>query len=317
MPLHVLLLVLASAVVHVAWNVLARSAHGSARFAWLANVAGAALLLPGFLARRVASPIALDGGVIGLAAWSALFETAYFVLLHRAYAVSELSIVYPLSRGIAPLFALVPARLWTGDAIDGRELLGIAVVLVGAACVASSAAARLLTGDSVRDAPAARRARSGVWLALAAGATTAAYQLVDRKAMQLVARGAELDYLFEMQLVLAALMTAWWWAQRAAPAPPMKQRRGEVLPDELLPHSRLRVGRDELRRAVLAALAIQVAYYLVLLALRDGNVALVSSARNVGIPLSLLAAASLLGERLDAKRIAGSLLIVAGILLTC
>ena len=44
MEVHVLLLVVASAAVHVTWNVMARLARGSARFAWLANLAGAAVL---------------------------------------------------------------------------------------------------------------------------------------------------------------------------------------------------------------------------------------------------------------------------------
>ncbi len=272
----VLLLVVASAAIHVGWNALARSARRSASFAWLVNVSGAALLLPLLIARRFAQPFALDGTLLGLAAISALFEAGYFVLLEAAYAKGELSVVYPLSRGIAPLLALLPARAVSGDGVDARALAGIVVVVAG--CVWNAGSAE----------------RRSVLLALLVGAATAAYQLVDRRAMQLAPRGAELDFLATMQIFLAALMTLWWWFGR---------RRT------------FRIERRDLRTALFAALGIQLAYFLILLALRDGSASIVAAARNVGIPLSLLAASLLLKERIAPRRVVGALLIVAGIIL--
>jgi len=130
---------------------------------------------------------------------------------------------------------------------------------------------------------------------------TAAYQLIDRRAMQSMPRSSELDYLFTMQLTLALLLTGWWWARsglRPKTAIVEAQRSGE------------------LRRAILAGLAIQLAYYLVLLALRDGNVTLVAAARNVGIPLSLIVGATVLREKIDTWRWIGAATIVAGVVLT-
>jgi drug/metabolite transporter (DMT)-like permease len=292
----VLLLVLASAGIHVAWNVVARSARGSAAFPWLVNVAGALVLAPAWLARRFDGAPALATPVIALAALSALFEAAYFLLLQASYGRSELSVVYPLSRGIAPLLALLPGRALAGDSLTARELAGVLVVLAGTACVARS-------GTRAPEDPSARAlARRGILFTLLVGAATAGYQVVDRRAMQLAESGAALEYLATMQAFLAALLTLAWGARATRDT-----RRGRP------PRP---VERRELAVALVAALGIQAAYFLVLVALRDGNVTLVSAARNVGIPLSLIAGALVLRERIGGLRIGGAVLIVAGVLLT-
>ena len=65
-----------------------------------------------------------------------------------------------------------------------------------------------------------------------------------------------------------------------------------------------------------AALGVQFAYFLILLALRQGNATMIAAARNVGIPISLLAGLLLLRERIGGMRLFGALLIGAGIVLS-
>jgi len=300
LPPTILLLVVASAAIHVGWNALARSARGSEQFAWRVNVAGAGLLLPFLIARRFEQPFPLDGRLVALAALSALFEAFYFVLLQAAYRTGELSVVYPLSRAVAPLLLLGPARRVSGDAVSGVELLGIAVVVAGTACIASSARRPAADPGSGGQGSPPALPRT-ILLALLVGAATAAYQLVDRLAMQLAPAGAELDFLAVMQLLLAGWLTLWRLPRWG------RERRERALPPPPV--------RDELRTALFAAIGIQAAYFLILLALREGNVALVSAARNVGVPLSLLAGGLVLRERIDRTRHAGALLIVGGLLL--
>src|SRR5438552_7989925 len=67
-----------------------------------------------------------------LAATSAL-ELAYFVLLGVAYTHAELSLVYPLARGLAPVLVLAGALVVTGAGTSPRQIAG--VVLVGAGIV--------------------------------------------------------------------------------------------------------------------------------------------------------------------------------------
>ena len=295
MTFTVLLFVVASATVHVAWNVLARSAPQPERFAWLVNLAGALILLPVLVVRRGAETFALDERLVALAALSALFEAAYFVLLQAAYRTGELSVVYPLSRGAAPLLTMLPARLWNGDTVRARELGAVLVVLLGTWIIAESALAR-------RKQPQAERSLSRAKVvapALLVGIAIAAYQVVDRRAMQLAPPGAEIDYLAAMQLFLAVLMTLWW----------LWRARGTGI-------EAVRLDRREVATAFFAALGVQFAYFLILLALRQGNATLIAAARNVGIPISLLAGLLLLREPVGGMRLFGALLIGAGIVLS-
>ena len=100
MPPAALLLVLGAAVCHSLWNLLLKSEPRRL------EVQSGALVV----AVLLASPVLLlyPLGVISPYAWllivlSALFETAYVFCLTGAYAAGDLSLVYPVARGTAPL----------------------------------------------------------------------------------------------------------------------------------------------------------------------------------------------------------------------
>ena len=102
-----LALVLASAAVHALWNTLLSDADdpfASSAVSLLA--AAAAFAVPALLTWQV------DGAAIPYLLGSAVLELAYFGLLAAAYARAELTFVYPIARGSAPV--LVPARLRGG-----------------------------------------------------------------------------------------------------------------------------------------------------------------------------------------------------------
>jgi len=65
-----------------------------------------------------------------LVATSAL-ELAYFMLLAHAYTTAELSVVYPLARGLAPVFVLAGAAAVTGADTTGRQVAGVLLVATG------------------------------------------------------------------------------------------------------------------------------------------------------------------------------------------
>ena len=61
---------------------------------------------------------------------TSVLELAYFVLLAFAYTRAELSVVYPLARGLAPVLVLAGAVAFTGAGTSVRQVGG--VLLVGA-----------------------------------------------------------------------------------------------------------------------------------------------------------------------------------------
>jgi uncharacterized membrane protein len=157
-PADALAITLAAAIVHAVWNAGVSSAPDAQVTTAAAMATGAVLL----------APLGLATWDIGSAAWpylagSIAAETAYMALLGLAYARAEMSVVYPVARGSAPVLVLVVA---------GASLVaGVGVVLVAAGVVAVRGWRR----------PASW---ADVGIALAIGATIAVYTLLDKHGLE-------------------------------------------------------------------------------------------------------------------------------------
>src|SRR5262249_24415371 len=114
---------------------------------------------------------------------SAALEVVYFRMLARAYRRAELSVVYPVARGLAPVLVLVGS-----------------VAVVGAATSAAQVAGVLLVGGGVLLVRGVRRGdRAGLLFGLAIAACIATYTVIDKHG---VARATPLTYL---ELVMAGI----------------------------------------------------------------------------------------------------------------
>src|SRR5919197_4305958 len=123
MPGDALGLALGAAALHALWNLLlAREADTEAATAVAVVSLVAVLALPAALTWRV------EGAALPFVLGSAALELAYVALLAAAYRRFELSVVYPVARGMAPVLALV----FVVAAGGGRpSAVGIAGVLAG------------------------------------------------------------------------------------------------------------------------------------------------------------------------------------------
>ncbi|MBA2756132.1 MAG: hypothetical protein H0U37_01635, partial [Chloroflexi bacterium] len=100
-------LVALSAVLHVAWNVRLKTAGDPLRAATVGMLAASAAIVPvGIGAWLVAGRPNLPGEGIALGVVSGVVEAGYFILLAAAYRRGDLSVVYPIARGTAPLLAV-------------------------------------------------------------------------------------------------------------------------------------------------------------------------------------------------------------------
>jgi len=161
-PLDALGLALAAAVLHAGWNILLRGARDVAA-ATTVTLALSVLLF---------APVAAATWHVQAAAWpyiagSAALETAYFFLLIAAYRRRELSVVYPVARGSAPVLVLVAGGL-TGGAVSALAAAGVMAVAGGVVLVRGL-----------------HRPQSGgdLLLALGVGACIATYTLLDAKGL--------------------------------------------------------------------------------------------------------------------------------------
>lgn len=119
-------IVLVAAVVHATWNALAKAAHDKLHMYLVSNVvpaAVAAVALP-FLpmpARESWIILAISGPL----------QVIYTAFLFSAYRVGDLSQVYPIIRGLSPMFVALGALVFAGEALSHQQYAGIAVVCVG------------------------------------------------------------------------------------------------------------------------------------------------------------------------------------------
>ena len=127
MPTSALALALAAAFVHALWNVLlARAKDIEAATAVALDRRGGRLS-----AGRRSSAWHVHGAVVPFLVASGVLQLLYFVLLATAYRVAELSVVYPIARGTAPVLVLVIGVVVLGHATSAGQAVGVCLVGLG------------------------------------------------------------------------------------------------------------------------------------------------------------------------------------------
>src|SRR4051812_37242142 len=115
-----LALALGAATLHAIWNLMIRGARDVEAATAVAVLTFAVVL----------TPFAVFTWDVDPAAWkyivpSAILELAYIALLAAAYRQHEVSVVYPIARGLAPVTALVLAVVVVGASPSVAEILGV------------------------------------------------------------------------------------------------------------------------------------------------------------------------------------------------
>jgi uncharacterized membrane protein len=164
-------LVAGAAVLHVTWNVLLKTAGDPLRAAAIGMATAAAVICPISLVVWATSgrpDVPLQS--IGLGIVSGVVEAAYFALLASAYRRGDLSLVYPLARGSAPLLAVAVGVGILGERLGTPGFIGVLALLVGI----------LALQRPWQYLRAAGRASGGAaGFALLTGVTIATYSAVD------------------------------------------------------------------------------------------------------------------------------------------
>jgi drug/metabolite transporter (DMT)-like permease len=273
-------LVVGAAVAHAGWNLSAkRVPDGGAVFVWLTALWAAILLLP----LAVVGIVTAGGSVPAVwwlaAAVSGLIHTAYFVILQRGYAVGDLSVVYPLARGTGPMLSVIAAIWFFGERPGAIALAGAGAVVLGVWVIGG-------LGSSGTGSWA-----GGVGYGVLCGTTIATYTLWDAHAV------TTLDV---SPLVLMAGEAIF---QTAVLTPYALRRRAQVSA----------LWREEKLPVFAVAVLSPLAYLLVLFALRLAPVSLVAPARELSIVFAGLGAWLLLGEPNPGRRLAGAVIVLAGV----
>jgi drug/metabolite transporter (DMT)-like permease len=268
-------LALGAALLHALWNVLLAGSRDSVAATGALLLFGAVLLAPAALLGDVSSE------ALPFVAASAALELAYFVLLARAYAGGELSVVYPVARGSAPVLVLVVAALGLGKGVSGLAAAGVILVAGGVLLLGLSSVGpqrrhmRDLEGPHSYD----------LVLGLAIGVAIAGYTLVDSEGLD---HADPLPYLF---LIAAVCAVAY---------------NGALVASDRAQELRAAMGP----RTLAAAAATFGAYAMVLAALELAPPAPVAAVRESSIVIAALMAWLFLGEP---RRLTGAVLVAAGV----
>jgi drug/metabolite transporter (DMT)-like permease len=271
--------VLAAALMHAGWNAVVKV--GLDRFSSVLLLAlvqsGLALaLLPFF-------PLP-DAASWSWLVLSTLLHTGYKLFLIRAYEHGDLSQVYPLARGTAPLIVALVGAALLGEAPTWPKALAVASIGLGVVLMSAEGRGGGAAG------PASRKALA--W-ALGTAAFTAAYTLVDGVGARLAGTASGFTLWMFVGDGLGMLSFA-------------LATRGQRALLRLLPAW----------RSGLAAGALSLgSYWIAIWAFTQAPIALVAALRETSVLFAMLIAVFLLGERAGPRRWCAAALVTAGVLL--
>lgn len=270
MPALALSFALAAAFLHAFWNLLLARARDTESATVVALVTAVVVFAP-----VTAITWQLDSRAWPFLAVTSVLQLVYFALLATAYRKAELSFVYPVSRGLAPVLVLLVGVIVLGAPTSAGQVAGVVLVALGVL---------LVRGLGRPDRPDA------LLFALAIAVCIASYTLLDKHGIRYA---APITYL-ELSMIPATIGYA------------------AVV---LATRGRARVRAEVGAPAMLAGLASFGAYALVLAALARAPAAPVAAVRETSVVIATGLAARVLHERVSATRLAGSVLVASGIAL--
>ncbi|HSF62651.1 MAG TPA: DMT family transporter [Gaiellaceae bacterium] len=268
MPLSALALALGAAFLHAVWNLLLARAPDVQAATAVALVTGAVVFAP-----IAALAWEAEREVLPYLVVTSLLQLTYFVLLAAAYTRAELSFVYPIARGSAPVLVLVAGIAVLGEAVSATQAVGVLLVAAGVLFVRGI------------------RTRGGavdLVFALAIAACIASYTLLDQRGIRYAS-----PVVYQELSMIPATIAFVVLALRRSGRPAVGQAIG-------LP-------------AIAAGLATFGAYILVLAALSRASAASVAAVRETSVVIATVLAVPILHERVGPSRLAGAALVVVGV----
>ena len=280
-----LALALGAALLHAIWNVVLAGSRDSvvtagALLLWGVVLLGLGALLFGDVSAEAAPFIVASAGL----------QLVYFALLARAYHGGQVSVVYPIARGTAPLLAVAVGIGILGEQLGPAGLAGVGALLVGLLVLQRPWRFLRAAGRADRD-PA-------VAFALATGVMIAAYSAVDRVGSRLVE-----PWLYAGMIWFSGTAFLWIWVWITGRSERFAAASGPL----------------DRRRAAFGGWITMAAYLLILVAFSVAPLTAVAPLRESAIVLASGWGTLRLGEGADRgdviRRIGASALVVVGAIL--
>ena len=212
---------------------------------------------------------------------SGLLHTGYNLFLARSYRDGDLSLVYPIARGTAPLFTLLATWLVASEQIGAVTAIAIGILVSGIWLVA------------VGKSKSLKLDRVSLFFALGTSCFIAAYTVVDGLGGR--ASGAASGYTAMVFILDAIFMIV-----------AGLYMRGPGILLKVAPHW---------KSGVIGAFLSASAYWIVIWAMTQAPIAAVAALRETSILFALAISVFFLKEHASGWRIASAAMILAGVAL--
>jgi drug/metabolite transporter (DMT)-like permease len=268
--------VLLAALLHASWNAMAKSG-GTPQFSIASyRLISAVCCLP--LLFLFPLPLAASWPML-LA--SAIIHTAYYVTLSMSYRSGDLSQVYPLFRGLAPVLVVLGAALFANEYLPAGAMIGIGLVSAGLISIT-------FAGGAGGKIPAA-----ALRWGLATSVLIAAYTVADGIGVR--AAGNPFSYIIWLFVLEPIPIGLWLLARdRAGWFGYMRAKPGKI---------------------TAGALAAATAYAMVIYAMGVAPMAMVSSLRETSVIFAALIGTLMFREPFGRQRIIAAILVCVGVML--
>ena len=276
MTLVVFVAVLAAALLHAIWNALIRRGVDKQSMMLVLTLGNALTGLCVVATRPWPAPEVW----VWIAA-SGLIHTAYQLFLAYAYEQGDLSRVYPLARGGAPMIVLAVSLVFALDPVTLPEIAGVLLLGAGLAVMARGV---FTSGESRRMLP----------FAAGSACATAAYTLTDGIGARI--GGDPVGYTGWLLIAAAVFYVPAILALRGARVVPRAPRVWGV--------------------GLVAGACSFAAYAIVVWAMTQAPIALVAALRETSILFAVLIGWWVFREVMNRQKALAALLIVAGVVLT-
>lgn len=286
MTLLALGLILISAIAHVSWNLLAKRANNQELFIWWMLIAISVLLFPLAISLFLVEPVTHPGWWFVLG--TVILHALYFVLLGRSYKHADLSMAYPIARGLGPALVPLLGVLILQETVTPTAAAGIVMVIGGIYTVYWWGHFSVFFRKPLklfRD--------TGARYAVFTGVVNAVQSTWDKAGVRYV---NPFLYMYLLALGGAILLSFYMVRVHGSKA---------VLSE----------GRRSLKILPAAGLLMFTAYGLVLLTMQFTQVSYVIPAREIGIVIGVVLGSTILKEPFGRGRIIGSILIASGVAL--
>lgn len=273
--------VLVAAMMHATWNTLMKSAPDKNLETALANFSTSLVAIPFLLIYGLPEPETYIYIFLSL-----VLHVIYFYTVASAYRYGDLTMAYPIMRGVAPILTLIIGGLLFEEAIHAWMVVGIVLICLGV----------VLLGFN--KSPSTVNHQKTLLFALGNAVIIAAYTLVD-------GQGARLANQVWSYVGMLLFLNGYVF-----PAILFWQRRSSFTRTQTLQYIQARGIH-----ALIGGACVMGSYSIVLWAMTQAPIATVAAVRETSVLFAFIFAVVFLKEPLYPLRIVGMLGVCCGVLL--